>query len=178
MRGSDSARPPRSTALVDSLRQLFVVGMELFWRALRKAAPAGLASGTLYFIVIGALTFFTSVLVNQRVTLLWFVLFIGAGAGLGLLFGVICAASLSLFLPRNARDSPTARRWARIVGGLACGVPVFAVTMMEQLTGWVGVLAPEFTTVVVIPTAVAALAGAAAAPDLLNLPRPGDPRPS
>jgi len=150
--------------------------MQLFWRALRKAAPAGLASGTLYFIVIGALTFFTSVLVNQQVTLLWFVLFIGAGAGIGLLFGVVCAASMSVFLPRIERSSTTARRNARIVGGLACGIPVFALTLTEQLTGWVGVLAPEFTTVVVIPTVVAALAGAAAAPDLLNVPRPGDPR--
>jgi len=151
--------------------------MSLFWRALRKAAPVGLASGTLYFIVIGALTFFTSVLVNQQVTLLWFVLFIGAGAGIGLALGVICAASMSVFLPRIDRSASTAIRRSRIVGGVACGVPVFALTLVEQVTGWVGVLAPEFTTVVVIPTAVAALAGAAAAPDLLNLPRPGDPRP-
>ena len=39
-----------------------------------------------------------------------------------------------------------------------------------------GVLAPDVTTVVVIPTVVAAVGGAAAAPDLLKLPRPGDPR--
>jgi hypothetical protein len=150
--------------------------MDLFWRALRKAAPAGLASGTLYFMIIGALTFFTSVLVNQQVTLLWFVLFLGAGAGIGLLFGVICAASMSLFLPRIARDGPTARLQARIAGALACGIPVLVLTLAEQASGWVGVLAPEFTTVVVIPTVVAAVAGAAAAPDLLKLPRPGDPR--
>lgn len=162
--------------MVDALRQLCVAGMDLFWRALRKAAPAGLASGTLYFMIIGALTFFTSVLVNQQVTLLWFVLFLGAGAGIGLLFGVICAASMSLFLPRIGRDTPTARLQARIAGALACGIPVLALTLAEQASGWVGVLSPEVTTVVVIPTVVAAVAGAAAAPDLLKLPRPGDPR--
>ena len=90
--------------MVDALRQLFVAGMDLFWRALRKAAPAGLAGGTLYFIVIGALTFFTSSWSIKQVTLLWLVLFIGAGAGIGLLFGVICAASMVLFLPRIGRD--------------------------------------------------------------------------
>ena len=152
--------------------------MGLFWRALRKAAPTGLASGTLYFIVIGALTFFTSVLVNQQVTLLWFVLFIGAGAGLGLLLGAICAASMALALPMVDEDEPRARLQARIVGALACGVPVFVLTMVEQFTGWVGVLAPEFTTVVVVPTVVAVCAGAASAPDLLRLRRPGDPRSS
>ena len=79
--------------------------MDLFWRALRKAAPTGLAGGTLYCIVIGALTFFTSTLVNQTVTLLWLVLFIGAGAGIGLLFGVICAASMSVCSCRSSRAS-------------------------------------------------------------------------
>ena len=150
--------------------------MQLFWRALRKAAPTGLAAGTVYFLVIGALTFFTSVLVNQQVTLLWFVLFIGAGAGLGLLFGLICAATMAVVLPMIDRESARAGFYARIVGALACGVPVFVLTMAEQALGWVGVLAPEFTTVVVVPTFVAVCAGAAAAPDLLQLRRPGDPQ--
>ena len=154
--------------------------MSLFWRCLTKAGVTGFAGGTLYAIIVGALTFLTG-FVNpdgDKPGLLWVVLFIGAGAGVGLLLGAICAASMSVVLRVIRPDSANARLNARVLGAVACGLPVFALTMLEQLTQLTGILEPEFTTVVVIPTVVATIGGAAAAPDLLQLRRPGDPQPA
>jgi len=126
------------------------------WLALRTSAPVGLAGGTLYFIVIAALSVFTAVLDGQALSLFGLVLFIGAGAGLGLLIGIVAGVAVAVVAP--LARTPTARR---VVGGLAAGVPVLAFTTWEYLTDTIGVLAPDITTVIAVPTLVAAVGGAA-----------------
>ncbi|HVQ18374.1 MAG TPA: hypothetical protein VMT27_04980 [Actinomycetes bacterium] len=150
--------------------------MRLFGRAARKACLTGLAAGTLYFLVIGALTVLFGVLTADVPPLLWLVLFVGTGAGLGLLLGLASAASLAVVLPRVDRPSnrpgnrPSQDRSPRVrlAGGVAAGVPVLALTLLEQTTGAVGALSADFGTVVLIPTAIAVAGGAAAAPSLLR----------
>ena len=142
--------------------------MGLFRRAAIKCGTTGLAAGTLYFIVIGMLTLFNGVLVSNIPTPLWLVLFIGAGAGLGLLFGLIAAGAMTLVLPPVSRGAGDQKRRLRWAGAAAAGFPVLVVTSAEQWAGSIGVLSPDVTTVVVIPTVIAACGGAAAAPALLG----------
>jgi hypothetical protein len=142
--------------------------IDLFRRAALKCGTTGLAAGTLYFLVIGMLTLFNGVLVSNIPTLLWLVLFIGAGAGLGLLFGLVAAAAMALVLPRVSRSGGDQKRRLRWAGAVAAGLPVLLVTATEQWAGSIGLLSPDVTTVVVIPTAIAASGGAAAAPALLR----------
>ncbi|HVQ86667.1 MAG TPA: hypothetical protein VMT88_00645 [Actinomycetes bacterium] len=142
--------------------------MPLFRRAALKCGTTGLAAGTIYFIVIGVLTLFNGVLISSVPTMLWLVLFIGAGAGLGLALGLIAAAVMAIVLPpvdRGAGDQSRRLRWA---GAAAAGLPVLVFTTVEQLTGAIGVLSPDVTTVIVIPTVIAACGGAAAAPALVG----------
>ena len=132
----------------------------LFRRAALKCGTTGLAAGTLYFIVIGILTLFNGVLVSNIPTLVWLVLFIGAGAGLGLLFGLVAAVAMTFVLPRVSRSAGDPKRPLRLAGAVAAGLPVLVVTATEQWAGSIGVLSPDITTVVVIPTVIAACGGA------------------
>lgn len=126
------------------------------WLALRTSAPFGLAAGTLYFIVIAALSLFIAVLDGQGLSLIGLVLFIGSGAGLGLLLGVVTGVAVAAVAPLGR--TPTTRR---VIGGFAAGLPVLAFTTWEYLTETIGVLAPDITTVIAVPTLVAAVGGAA-----------------
>jgi hypothetical protein len=126
------------------------------WLALRTSAPVGLAAGTLYFIVVAALSVFTAVLDGQALSLFGLVLFIGVGAGLGLLAGVVTGVAVAAVAP--LARTPIVRR---VLGGLAAGVPVLAFTTWEYVTDTIGVLAPDITTVIAVPTFVAAAGGAA-----------------
>ncbi|MEO8329436.1 MAG: hypothetical protein ABI586_05470 [Candidatus Nanopelagicales bacterium] len=142
--------------------------MSVFRRAARTCVATGIVAGTLYFLVIGMLTLFTGVLTSQVPGLLWLVLFVGAGAGLGLAFGLIAAASLAVVVPLANRSASDKTVRLRVAGALAAGLPILAITVFEQLTGVIGVLSSDVTTVVVIPTAVAACGGAATAPALVG----------
>jgi hypothetical protein len=136
-------------------------------RALRTTVPFGMAAGTMYFIIIGVTaTLFTVFGVEG---LGWFelVLFIGVGAALGLLFGVIVGLSVGLTASRAAFSTWTPWR-QRLAGGLAGGVPVLALALVEYLTGVIGILSQEFTTVVIVPTVVAAVGSAALAPHVTS----------
>jgi N-acetylmuramic acid 6-phosphate (MurNAc-6-P) etherase len=135
-------------------------------RAWRKTVPFGLAAGTLYFIVIAALSIFTTVLASGSLSLFGLVLFVGVGAGLGLLLGVIDGAALPLASGVNQQ---------RVVGGLAGGLPVLAFTAWEYQTGTIGVLAADITTVIAVPTIVAAIGCAAFAPRLAAQAQPKRP---
>jgi hypothetical protein len=121
--------------------------------------PFGLAAGTLYFIVVAALALFTSVLGGEALSLFGLVLFIGVGAGLGLLLGAVTGVSLAALLPMTRTP-----KGQRILGGAAGGLPVLAFTAWEYLTESIGVLEPDITTVIVVPTTVAAIGCAALAP--------------
>lgn len=149
--------------------------MSLFWRAARSTCVTGLAAGTFYFFIIGVVTFFGGVITGGVPTWLWLVLFVGVGAGLGLLLGLVCAVALAVVLPMvrpapeaDGHQRPGTRR-VRVVGSLACGLPVLVITVVDFVTGSLSPLSQEFTTVIVIPTAVAATGGAAVAPSLLGL---------
>ncbi|MEO8106368.1 MAG: hypothetical protein ABI720_03535 [Actinomycetes bacterium] len=123
---------------------------------IRTSVPFGLAAGTLYFIVIAALSIFTAVLDGQALSLFGLVLFIGVGAGLGLVLGVVTGLSVAAVAGRGR--TPTARR---ILGGLAAGLPVLAITTWEYLTDTIGILDADVTTVIAVPTLVATVGGAA-----------------
>ncbi len=142
--------------------------MDLFRRAALKCGTTGLAAGTLYFIVIGMLTLFNGVLVSNIPTFLWLVLFIGTGAGLGLLLGLVAAGAMALVLPPVSRGAGDQKRRLRWAGAAAAGLPVLVFTAVEQWTGFIDALSPDVTTVVVIPTVIAACGGAAAAPALVH----------
>lgn len=144
-------------------------------RVARKTCATGLAVGTLYFIVIGALTFFGGVLTSSVPPPLWFALFVGAGAGLGLALGIVCALVMSIALPRVNRAGGDQQSRLRWTGAAAAGIPVFLLTLTEYVTGAVGILSPELTTVVVIPTLVAVAGGAATAPGLCERYQPKRP---
>jgi len=152
-----------------------MTAVRFFWRVARKTGTTGFAVGTLYFIVIGAVTFFGGVLTAAVAPLLWFVLFVGAGAALGLVFGLVVAAVMTVTLPRVSGAGGDQERRLRLAGAAAAGIPVFVLTMTEQLTNVVGLLSPDLTTVVVIPTAVAIGAGAASAPGLCARNQPKRP---
>jgi uncharacterized membrane protein (GlpM family) len=139
-------------------------------RAWRTTVPFGLASGTLYFIVIAALSLFTTVVAGGSLSLFGLVLFLGVGAGLGLLLGVIVGAALAVALP--FADGVTKQR---VIGGFAGGLPVLAFTVWEYLTGTIGVLEPDVTTVIAVPTLVAAIGSAALAPRLAAGAQPKRP---
>jgi hypothetical protein len=142
--------------------------VKVFGRVARKTCATGLAVGTLYFLIIGALTVFGGIVTASIPPFLWFVLFVGKGALLGLLLGAAVAVTMTAFLPRVSRGGGDQRSRLRWAGAVTAGLPVLALTLAEQLTGVVGVLDPEVTTVVVIPTLVAAASGAAAAPGLFQ----------
>jgi uncharacterized integral membrane protein len=130
-------------------------------RALRTTVPFGMASGTLYFIIIGFTATLFTVFGVEGFTAMELVLFVGVGAGLGLLLGVVVGVVLGLVV----RPGRSAGR-QRVIGALAGGLPVLVLTGIEYFTGVVGVLAQDPTTVVVVPTAIAAIGSAALAPHL------------
>ena len=133
----------------------------MIWRAVRTTAVFGLAAGTLYFVVIGFTSTLFTVFGVEGLTAFQLVLFIGIGAGLGLLLGVVVGIALGVSVRPEA--SPTRKR---VIGALAGGLPVLAITGAEYFTGVIGVLDQEPTTVVVVPTVVAAIGCAALAPNL------------
>lgn len=134
------------------------------WLAWRTTVPFGLAAGTVYFIMIAALSIFTSVLGGDALSLFGLVLFVGAGAGLGLCLGAVVGVSLAATasLARGAGIQ-------RTLGAVAGGLPVLAFTVWEYLTQTLGLLAADVTTVIVIPTVVATIGSAALAPRLAQV---------
>ena len=122
-----------------------------------------MAAGTLYFIIIGFTATLFTVFGLEAFTAFELVLFIGVGAGLGLLLGALTGVAVGL--TNSPNSSPTRQR---VVGALAGGIPVLAVTLVEYFTGVIGVLAQDLTTVVVIPTVVATIGSAALAPNLVR----------
>jgi len=130
-------------------------------RALRTTVPFGMAAGTLYFIVIGFTATLFTVFGVEGLGALELILFIGVGAGLGLLFGAVVGVAVGV--TANADRTPTRQR---VVGAVAGGVPVLALTLVEYFVGVTGVLAQDPTTVVVVPTVVAAIGSAALAPNV------------
>jgi hypothetical protein len=133
----------------------------MMWRAVRTTATFGLAAGTLYFVLIGFTSTLFTVFGVEGLTAFQLVLFIGIGAGLGLFLGVLVGVALALSVRPGA--SPNRKR---LVGAVAGGLPVLIFTGVEYFTGVIGVLDQEPTTVVVIPTVVAAIGSAALAPHL------------
>jgi hypothetical protein len=142
-------------------------GVGVIGRSVLLGARAGAVSGVVYFVVIGALVAFGTVLGAGSASLLGLLLFVGAGVacglGLGLAAGLVGGAALAVVVSRAGAG--TSR--VRLTGGLAAGGTVLALTALEQATGVVGLLAPDVTTVVVIPTAIAAAVGATSAPGLV-----------
>ena len=130
-------------------------------RALRTTVPFGIAAGTLYFVIIGLTSTLFTVFGVEGPTAFQLVLFIGVGAALGLALGAVVGTALGIGV-RPGRPAPQ----QRIAGALLGGVPVLALTLAEYFTGAIGVLAHDITTVVVIPTAVAAIGSAVLAPNL------------
>jgi hypothetical protein len=130
-------------------------------RALRTTVPFGLAAGTLYFVIIGFTATLFTVFGVDGFTAIELVLFIGIGAGLGLVLGLVVGVVLGVAV----RPGGTPMR-QRVVGALAGGLPVLALTGVEYFAGVVGVLDQDPTTVVVVPTVVAAIGCAALAPHL------------
>jgi uncharacterized integral membrane protein len=132
-------------------------------RALRTTVPFGLAAGTLYFIIIGFTATLFTVFGVEGFSAIELVLFIGVGAGLGLVLGVVVGIVLGVAV----RPGCTPGR-QRVIGALAGGLPVLVLTGIEYFTGVIGVLDQDPTTVVVVPTVVAAIGSAALAPHLTN----------
>ena len=120
-----------------------------------------MAAGTLYFIIIGFTATLFSVFGIEGFGAFELILFVGFGAGLGLLFGAVVGVAVGSTL--NADRTPTRQR---VVGAVAGGVPVLVLTLVEYFVGVTGVLAQDLTTVVVVPTVVAAVGSAALAPNL------------
>ena len=125
-----------------------------------------MAAGTLYFVIIGFTSTLFTVFGIEGFTAFQLVLFIGVGAGLGLAFGALVGVALGV--TTKPGRTPTRQRF---VGAVAGALPVLLVTLVEYFTGVVGVLAQDVTTVVVIPTAVAAIGSAALAPNLAPYPK-------
>ncbi len=132
--------------------------------------PFGLAAGTLYFIMIAALSIFTSVLGGEPLSLFGLVLLVGVGAGLGLFLGAVTGVSLAAAVPM-ARTVKT----QRVLGAAAGGLPVLAFTLWEYVTETIGALEPDITTVIAVPTLVAAIGCAALAPGLAGGNQPKRP---
>jgi hypothetical protein len=151
------------------------VGVGVIGRSLLLGARAGLVTGVVYFVVIGALVAFGAVLGAGSTTLLGLVLFVGAGAACGLALGLAAGLTGGLALRVAAsRPGVTAGR-LRVVAGVAAGGTVLVATAWEQVTGTVGLLDPDVTTVVVIPTLVAAVVGSSSAPGLVTKGQPKRP---
>ena len=150
--------------------------MGVVGRALLLGARTGIVAGVLYFTVLAALIAFGALLGSGSTTALALVLFVGAGVacglGLGLVSGLVTGSTLAL-LTRTGSPSTTA---VRVAGGVAAGGTVLVLTLAEQLVGVVGILTPDLTTVVVIPTAVAVVVGSASAPSLVDAARRGQPK--
>jgi MFS family permease len=149
--------------------------VDFFWRAALKTCTTGLVAGTLYFIVLGALTFFGGVITSSVPPALWFVLFVGTGAIVGLVLGLLVAVAMTLVLPsvnRRGGDQVKRLRW---VGAAAAGVPVLLATMGILVFGGLGLLSADVTSVVLVPTFVAAAGGAATAPTLCSRYHPKRP---
>jgi hypothetical protein len=134
-------------------------------RSVLLGARAGIVAGVVYFVVIAALVAFDAVLGAGGTTLLGLVLLVGIGVACGLGLGLVAGLADGLVLRAAHRRGVSATR-LRVLGGLAAGGCVLACTLVEQTTGVVGVLDPDITTVVVIPTLVAAAVGSASAPGL------------
>jgi hypothetical protein len=132
--------------------------------------PFGLAAGTLYFMVIAALSIFTTVVAGGALSLFGLVLFIGVGAGLGLFLGAVTGVALAAALPLADRATKQ-----RVIGGIAGGLPVLIFTVWEYQTGTIGVLVADVTTVIAVPTLVAAIGSAALAPRLAAQSQPKRP---
>ena len=120
-----------------------------------------MAAGTLYFIIIGFTATLFSVFGIEGFGAFELILFVGFGAGLGLLFGAVVGVAVGSTF--KADRTPTRQR---VVGAVAGGVPVLVLTLVEYFVGVTGVLAQDLTTVVVVPTVVAAVGSAALAPNL------------
>jgi hypothetical protein len=127
--------------------------------ALRTTLPFGMAAGTFYFGIIGLTATLFAVFGVEGWSTFELILFIGMGAGLGLFLGLVVGVALGLAV----RPGRTETR-QRVVGALAGGLPALLLTGVEYVTGVVGVLDQDPTTVVVIPTAIAAIGSAAMAP--------------
>jgi len=132
-----------------------------------RGAWIGLVSGTVYFVLIGVLALFGGVLNSQPTSLLWLLLFVGAGAGCGLLLGLWASAWVAavrrLLHQRAFRSGASVsdaqeRWWSAGAAGGAVGV----ATLISLLSGVPGLLAPDLTTVVVIPVVIAVFAAATA----------------
>ena len=150
--------------------------MGVVGRALLVGARTGIVAGVLYFTVLAALIAFGALLGSGSTTVLALVLFVGAGVacglGLGLVAGLVAGSTLAL-MTRTQSPSTTA---VRVAGGVAAGGTMLILTLAEQLAGVVGILTPDLTTVVVIPTAVAVVVGSASAPGLVDAARRGQPK--
>ena len=134
-------------------------------RLLLRGARIGLIAGTLYFLVIGVLTMFGGVLTQQSTSVLWLVLFVGSGAGCGLVLGVWAAAVVHggrvvLLRRAAATGSSVSDVQERVWSGAAAAIAVGLVASVSMVTGIPGLLAPDITTVVVIPMIIAAFAAA------------------
>ena len=132
-------------------------------RALRTTVRFGIAAGTLYFIIIGFTATLFSVFGIEGLGAFQLILFVGFGAGLGLLFGAVVGVVVGA--TASADRTPTRQR---IIGAAAGGLPVLALTLVEYFVGVTGVLAQDVTTVVVVPTVVAAIGSAALAPNVTS----------
>ena len=149
--------------------------MDFFWRAALKTCTTGLVAGTLYFIVLGALTFFGGVINSAVPPALWFVLFVGTGAAVGLALGLLVALVMTVVLPpvnRRGGDQVKRLRW---VGAVAAGTPVCLITTGILAFGGLGLLSVDVTSVVLVPTVVAAAGGAVTAPTLCARHQPKRP---
>lgn len=140
--------------------------MGLVGRCVTAGAKAGMVAGVVYFLVLATLSLFGGVVSGDTVNLLGLVLLVGVGAASGLGLGLVAGATAGVAL-RVVTSTGSRSPRLRLVGALAAGLPVLALTSVELLTGVVGVLAPEPTTVVVLPTLVAAVVGASSAPGLV-----------
>jgi energy-converting hydrogenase Eha subunit A len=123
--------------------------------ALRTTVPFGLAAGTLYFVIIGFTATLFSVFGAGGFGGIGLVLFIGIGALFGLVLGLLVGLVLGLAL------RPMSTPWrTRMLAAALGAAPVLAVVVPEYFTGFIGVLAQDATTVIVVPTAVAAIGSA------------------
>lgn len=149
--------------------------MGVVGRSVALGVRAGVATGVVYFVVIAALVAFGSLVGGGSSSLLGLVLLVGAGVACGLALGLVAGLTAGLALRAAAsRPGVTAGR-LRVVGGVVAGATVLVATAWEQVTGTIGVLDPDVTTVVVIPTLVAAVVGSSSAPGLVAKGQPKRP---
>ena len=152
--------------------------MDSVWRSVRTGARAGVVVAVVYFVILSVLTAFGAVATGATVNLLGLVLFVGAGVACGLVLGILAGLSVGVALGRLLRRPDVAASRLRLVCGAAAGLPVLLLTVVEQVSGAVGVLEPDVTTVVVLPTLVATAIGAGSADGLAAAARrPGRGQP-